>query len=100
MKFEIMEQLGADLSPPNASAAAHTWEKDDKDDPLAGLRAGTARLAVGVRAEASHISECVAEMTDLAAQAARARLAPPGDGPAPRPPANFRAARFGSAPNS
>jgi hypothetical protein len=99
VKFEIMEQPGADRSPPNASASNPTLKREDTTDPLVGLRAGTARLADEVRAEALHISECVAEMTDLAAQAARARLAPPGDGPAPRPPANFRAARFGSAPN-
>jgi hypothetical protein len=99
MKFEIMEQSGADLSLTNVSATIPTLKRDDTTDPLVGLRAGTARLADEVRVEALHISECVAEMMDLAAQAARARRAPPGDGPAPRPPASFRAARFGSAPN-
>jgi hypothetical protein len=98
MKFEIVERSGAE--PP---AGAHVDReniltgKHDSGDPIQGLKAGTARLVAGVRAEAQQIGECVAEMADLAALSARARLRR-HDRPLPtRPPAGFRAARFRAA---
>jgi hypothetical protein len=98
MKFEIVEPAGAE--PPADDQAfpdAGAEEETGTADPFQALKAGTARLASGVQAEAQQISECVAEMADLAALATGAGLRQYDRASTVRPPASFRAARFGGA---
>jgi hypothetical protein len=97
MKFEIVELPGEDLPPMDDPGATRSPEMDDSADPLAGLRAGTARLAESVRAEVRHISHCMAEMMELMTPAREASYARHRGEVAP-PPANFRADRFGGSP--
>jgi hypothetical protein len=95
MKFEIVEQSRAEpLADPDVDPENLLTENSHPDDPIQGLKSGTARLLAGVRAEAQQIGECVAEMADLAALSARARLRRHDRPPPTRPPAGFRAARF------
>ncbi|MCW2858409.1 MAG: hypothetical protein JWP48_117 [Actinoallomurus sp.] len=98
MKFEIVEQSrGGPLADHYADIENPLTETQASDDPIQGLRAGTSRLLTGVRAEAQQISECVAEVADLAAVSARAQIMRHDRGLPARPPASFRAARFGGA---
>jgi hypothetical protein len=97
MKFQIVEQSrGGRLFDDHGDANNVPTEIQTSDDPIQGLKAGTTRLVSDVRAEAQQISECVAEATALAAQAAGAELRQYDRGIATRPPASFRAARFGA----
>lgn len=94
MKFEIVEQPGREPLPDDHVDDESTAV--DPADPLQDLKAGTSRLSSGVQAEARQISACVAEVTELAARDAVARLRR-HDGATARPPAGFRPARFGGS---
>jgi hypothetical protein len=103
MKFEMVEQPGWDArAGDHADIEASPAEEDDADaaDPIQGLKVGTARLVSSVQAEAQQIGESVAEITDLAAQAAGARIRQHSRVTTARPPASFRAARFGGSPRT
>jgi hypothetical protein len=98
MKFEIVEQSrGGPLADHHVDIENSLTETQASDDPIQGLKAGTARLLAGVHAEAQHISECTAQITELAAASARAQITRHDRGLPARPPATFRAARFGRA---
>jgi hypothetical protein len=103
MKFEVVEQPGWDaLADDHADVdASRTAGEDDAgaSDPLDGLRAETARLVSDIQADARQISECAAQMTDLAGLAAAATVRPRGR-TATRPPVTFRAGRFGGSRRS
>lgn len=101
MKFQIVEESRPDLVVDDYRNTddAPTGIKNS-DAPIEGLQAGTIRLVSDVRAEALHISECMAEMTSVAAQAAGAGLRQYDRGIATRPPASFRASRFGASAGS
>ena len=95
MKFQIVEQprQGRPFDDRGDANSALT-EIQTSDDPNQGLKVGTARLVSGVRQEAQQISECVAEVTALAAQAVRAGLRRYDRSITARPPTSFHAARF------
>jgi hypothetical protein len=102
MKFEVVEQPGWDVpADDQADVDASRAGEDDTgtSDPIAGLKAETARLVSHVQADAQQISECAAEMADLAGLAAAATVRQHGR-TTMRPPANFRAGRFGGTHRS
>jgi hypothetical protein len=99
MKFEIVEQAGGfPLVDDHVDSGNLPTEIQVSADPIQGLKAGTIRLVSGVRAEAQQITDCVAEAGGLAAQAAGMRLSRYAPEAAARPPASFRAGRFGGSP--
>ncbi|GAA2111815.1 hypothetical protein [Actinomadura alba] len=99
MKFEVVEQPGWDALGDHADDHAEmNTSRPDEDgtgasDPLTALKAGTARLASDIKADAQQISESVAQMADLAGMAAAATVRKHGP-TTTRPPAGFRAGRF------
>ncbi|MDN3358845.1 hypothetical protein [Actinomadura sp. DC4] len=96
MKFEIVEQYQrGTLYGDNPGSDNSMTENQASADPFQDLVIGAARLVSGVQAEARRIDDCVAEAADLAALSAVARAGPTT---AARPPASFRAARFGGRP--
>lgn len=98
MKFQIVEQSRrGPMFDDYGTADNVPTEIQASDDPVKGLKAGTTRLVSDVRAEALQISECVAEVASLAAQAAGVGLRQYDRAIATRPPASFRAARFGAS---
>ncbi|WP_147280249.1 hypothetical protein [Marinitenerispora sediminis] len=104
MKFEVVEPAdwdgtadageNAGETPEDGPAAAP--EQAEPQEPQARLRASTVRLRDQVRQDAAGLGDSVARLMSRVSDM-EARLADSGHVSAGRPPANFRADRFGTA---
>jgi hypothetical protein len=99
VKFEIVGGAGEGaLDDSRADIGNGQTEIKEMGGSLHEVKAGAARLLADVRAEARRIGDAVAEIAELAALSTRTRSRAYGRVVPTRPPAGFRAERFGGRP--